>query len=102
MMSHRMYRPESLTTEPRLLVAYSLQRLLDHDPDHSLAPEVAQVGVVERLGGLGRELGSLPDRLRFQGPAFQEFFSGSGLARMRGDGREDDGTVDAERGVDHQ
>src|SRR5438552_5725132 len=90
MMSHRMYRPESLTIEPRPLVAYLLQRLLDHDPDHPLAPEVTEVGVVEGFGGLGGELRGFPDRLRFQPAAFQESFSGRRLDRVRGDSREDD------------
>src|SRR2546425_12762691 len=78
-------RPESLTVEAGLLVAYSCKSLLDHHTDHPLAPEVAEIGIVQRLGGLGSDLRRFADHVLLQGAAFQEFFSRVRLERVRSD-----------------
>src|SRR2546425_9749166 len=83
-------RPESLTVEAGLLVAYSCKSLLDHHTDHPLAPEVAEIGIVQRLGGLRSELRRFADHVLLQASAFQEFFSLVHLERIRSDPRDDD------------
>src|SRR5207245_10456214 len=56
MMMNNRVRPESLTVEAGVLVAYSCMSLLDHHTDHPLAPAVAEIGIVQRLDGLGDDL----------------------------------------------
>src|SRR5438876_12346211 len=73
-MNQQTYRPESLTVEPRLLVAYSLQSLLHDHPHHPLAPEVAEIGVIQRFGRLRSDLRRFANRVCLQAFSYHEFF----------------------------
>src|SRR5256885_7483733 len=89
-MNQQTYRPESLTVEPRLLVAYSLQSLLDDHPHHPLAPEVAEIGVIQRFGRFRSDLRRFANRVCLQAFSFQEFFSRLCLERVGRDRGQDD------------
>src|SRR5438132_11066789 len=95
-MNQQTYRPESLTVEPRLLVAYTLESLLHDHPHHPLAPEVAEIGVIQRFGRLRSDLRRSANRVCLQAFSFQEFFSRLSLERVGRDRGQDDPA-----GLDH-
>src|SRR5712691_4020311 len=70
-----------------------MQRLLHDDPNHALAPEVAEIGVIQRFGRLGCDVSSLADRVGGDTFSLQELFSGSRLERVRRHRGEHDATA---------